>query len=181
MLNSRRASGIELITAHMLKELPYEGFLNLMYILNAILRMDYWPTSLKRTQIIMIPKPGKHPTDVSSYRPISLLPIISKVLEKLILKRINKDMNPQDWIPYHQFGFRQVHSTVQQCHRITDTINKALEDQQYCTAVFLDVSQAFDKVWHAGLLFKIKNNPALRILQPLEIVPTRHTLRNKIQ
>ena len=65
-------------------------------------------------------------------------------------------MNPQDWIPHHQFGFRQAHSTVQQCHRTTDTINKALEDQKYCTAVFLDVSQAFDKVWHPGLLFKIK-------------------------
>ena len=46
--------------------------------------------------------------------------------------------------------------TVQQCHRITDTINKALEDQQYCTAVFLDVSQAFDKVWQPGLVLKIK-------------------------
>jgi len=89
----------------MLKELSHEGFLNLTYIFNTILRLDYWPTSLKRAQIIMLPKPGKTPTDVSSYRPISLLPIISKVLKKLILKRINKDMNPQDWIPHHQFGF----------------------------------------------------------------------------
>jgi len=115
----------------MLKELPHEGFLLLMYIFNTILRLDYWPTSLKRAQVIMIPKPEKNPTDVSSYRPISLLPIISKVLEKLILKRINKGKNPHYWIPHHQFGFRQAHSTVQQCHRITDTINKALEDQQY--------------------------------------------------
>jgi hypothetical protein len=120
----------------------------------------------------MVPKPGKTPTDVSSYRPISLLPIISKVLEKLILKRINKDKNPHDWIPHHQSGFRQAHCTVQQCHRITDTINKALEDQQYCTAVFLDVIQAFDKVWHPGLLLKIKN-PAPRLLKSPEIIPTR--------
>ena len=65
-------------------------------------------------------------------------------------------MNPQDWIPNHQFGFRQAHSTVQQCHRIEDVINKTMEIQQYCTATFLDVRQAFDKVWHPGLLFKIK-------------------------
>jgi len=95
----------------------------------------------------MIPKPGNNPTDVLSYRPITLLPIISKVLQELILKRINTDKNPQDWTPHHQFVFRQAHSTVQQRHHITDTINKALEDQQYCSAVFLDVSQAFDKVW----------------------------------
>jgi len=71
-------------------------------------------------------------------------------------KKIYKDLNLQDWIPYHQFGFRKAHSTVQQCHRITDVINKAMENQQYCTVAFLDVRQAFDKVWHPGLLFKIK-------------------------
>jgi len=94
--------------------------------------------------------------DISSYRSISLLPTISKLLEMLILKKINKDLNPQHWIQNQQFGFRQAHSTMQQCHHITDFINKAMENQQYCTASFLDVSQAFDKVWHPGLLFKIK-------------------------
>jgi hypothetical protein len=73
----------------------------------------------------MTPKPRKNPMDVSSYRPNSLLPTISKVLEKLILKIINKDVNPQDWTPNYQFGFRQAHSTLQQCHRVTDIINKA--------------------------------------------------------
>jgi hypothetical protein len=78
------------------------------------------------------------------------------VPEKPVLKKINKDLNPYDWIPNHQFGFRQAHSTLQQCHRITDVINKAMENRQYYTAVFLDVSQAFDKVWHPGLLLKIE-------------------------
>jgi hypothetical protein len=65
-------------------------------------------------------------------------------------------LNPQDWLQNRQFGFGQAHSTVQQCHRITDVINKAMENQHYCTVTFLDASQAFDKVWHPGLLFKIK-------------------------
>jgi hypothetical protein len=103
----------------------------------------------------MIHKPGKNPMDVSSCRPISLLLTILKVLEKLILEKINKDLNLQDWVPNHQFGFRQAHSTVQQCHRMKD-INKAMANQQYCTAAFLDVRQAFNKVRHPGLLFKIK-------------------------
>ena len=127
----------------------------------------------------MLPKPGKNPIDVTSYRPISLLPTISKVLEKLILKRINKGSNPQDWIPDHQFGFRQSHSTIQQCHRVADTINKALENHQFCTASFLGFSQAFDKVWHPGLLFKIKKkNPTHKILQPTEIIFTGASLPN---
>jgi len=101
----------------------------------------------------MIPKPGKNPT---SYRPISLLPVVSKILEKLLLKRIYKDTHNQAWIPLHQFGFRKAHSTTQKCHRLTDIISKAFDDQLYCWTVFLDVSQAFDKVWHQGLLLKIK-------------------------
>jgi len=97
----------------MLKELPKEELLNLIHIFNITLRLEYWPKSLKITRIkMMIPKPGKNPTVISSYRPISLLPTISKLPEKLILKKINKDLNPQDWIPDHQFGFRQAHSTV---------------------------------------------------------------------
>jgi hypothetical protein len=81
---------------------------------------------------------------------------VSKVFEKLVLRRINKDLRTDEWIPHHQFGFRQGHSTIEQVHRITNVINKALEDRNYCTAVFLDVSQTFDRVWHSGLLYKIK-------------------------
>jgi hypothetical protein len=156
MLNQEKAPGLDLITARILKELPKEGLVTLLYIFNAMLRLEYWPKSLKIAQTIIISNPKKIPMDISSYGPISLLPIISNVLENLIFKNINKDLNPQDWIPNHQSGFRQAHSTVQQCHRIKDIINKAMENQQHCAAAFLDVSQAFDKAWHPGLLFKIK-------------------------
>ena len=52
---------------------------------------------------------------------------------------MNQDLNPQDLIPKHQSGFRQAHSTVQQCHPITDIINRAMENQQFFTAAYLDV------------------------------------------
>jgi hypothetical protein len=152
----------------MLQEMLHEGYQTLLYIFNAIHRLQYWPAPLKQAKIIMIQKPGKNPTDVASYRPVSLLPILSKILEKLLLKRIYRDTNLQEWIPSQQFGFRKADSTIQQCHRITDIINKASEEHKYCSAVFLDVSQAFDKVWHQGLLYKIKQAlPAgyLNILQ----------------
>ena len=58
-------------------------------------------------------------------------------------------------VPDHQFGFRQKHSTIQQVHRITNLIRSAFETKQYCSALFIDISQAFDKVWHEGLVFKI--------------------------
>jgi hypothetical protein len=117
MLNHKKAPGFNLITARMLKELPKEGLVNLMYIFSAILRLKYWPKSLKIKQKIMIPKPGKNPTDVSSYCPISLLPTISKVLQKPTLKKINKDLNPQAWIPNHQSGLTgPLHSATMPPH-----------------------------------------------------------------
>ena len=143
---------MDLIIPKMLKELPHRH--SSIHLFNAILRHPNWPHKLKFAEIILIPKPGKDPKEVKSYRPISLLPIIAKLLEKLVLCRIDPDFTTSNWIPHHQFGFRRAHSTIQ-CHRITHTILKALNNKEYCTWVFLDVSQAFDRVWHPGLLYRI--------------------------
>jgi hypothetical protein len=51
-----------------------------------------------------------------------------------------------------------MHSTVQQCHRVVDVISSCFERKRYCSAVFLDVAQAFERVRHAGLLWKLKTN-----------------------
>ena len=101
-------------------------------------------------------KPGKEPEELTSYRPISLLPVLSKVLEKLLVKRIKPVMERNKTIPELQFGFRERHSTIEQVHRVVREINNALEKKKYCSAVFLDIAMAFDKVWHPGLLYKIK-------------------------
>jgi len=80
--------GSDLVTVYMIQEMQPEGLQTLLYIFNTIPRLEYWPVLLKHAKIIMIPKLGKNPTDVASYRPISLLSVISKILEKLLLKRI---------------------------------------------------------------------------------------------
>lgn len=103
----------------------------------------------------MIPKLGKPPNDIKSYRPISLLPLISKLFEIIIQTRIQVYVERFKVIPNHQFGFRKSHATIDQIHRITDVIEKAFEKKEICSAVFLDVAQAFDKVWHEGLIFKL--------------------------
>jgi hypothetical protein len=57
----------------------------------------------------------------------------------------------------HQFGFRQNHSKIDQVHRITDIIGKTLESKGVCSTVFLDIAQTFDRVWHRGLLHKLRS------------------------
>jgi hypothetical protein len=102
-------------------------------------------------------KPGKPANEASSYRPISLLSITSKIFAKLLLNRVRNDTDILDNVPDNQFGFREHHSTIQQIHRIVNKIAASLEEKQYCTAASLDIAQAFDKVWHTGLLYKLKN------------------------
>lgn len=155
-LKLRKAPGPDLITPLILKNLPHKAICFLTYIYNAILRTTHFPTPWKNSSVIMIHKPNKPPTSPSSYRPISLLPIMSKVFEKLLYKRIIPFIDSSNSIPTHQFGFRSHHSTTQQCFRVVDKISEALERKFYCTGVFLDVAQAFDRVWHPGLVYKLK-------------------------
>ena len=77
-------------------------------------------------------------------------------MEKLFLKRLKPIILSRRLIPDHQFGFREKHSTIEQVHRVYNNIRDALEQKKFCTAVFLDITQAFDKVWHNGLLYKLK-------------------------
>ncbi len=155
-INQHKAPGHDLITGKMLRELPDKCIKLITYIFNAITRLGHFPHKWKISQIIMIPKPGKEETQASSYRPISLLPTISKLFEKMLLKKLQPILENRNLLPDHQFGFREQHSTIEQVHRIVNEIKNALDGRKYCSAVFLDVAQAFDKVWHDGLISKIK-------------------------
>lgn len=88
----------------------------------------------------MIAKPGKPTEDTRSYRSISLLPITSKVFEKLLLLRLLPAIEERQLIPIHQFGFRQKHSTTEQVHRLVAKIHQEMEAKKYCSAAFLDPS-----------------------------------------
>jgi hypothetical protein len=70
----------------MTKELPKKGLVVLTYIFNATLRISYWPKQQKTAEIILIPKPGKDPKELTQYRSIYLLFTVNKIFEKLLLK-----------------------------------------------------------------------------------------------
>jgi hypothetical protein len=87
-LNPKKSPGYDLITSKILQELPPIGIKYLTQLFSAILLHTYFPAQWKVAQIILILKPGKPPNALPSYRPISLLPLVSKVFEKLLLKRL---------------------------------------------------------------------------------------------
>lgn len=167
-INPKKAPGFDLITGEILKHLPEKAIRKLTHLINASFRLKYVPQIWKIAEVTMVAKPGKPPNDVSSYRPISLLPVISKLFEKILLKRLKLIIEEKELTPVHQFGFRESHSTVDQVHRITNIIEKALEEKKVCSAVFLDVAQAFDRVWHEGLFYKLRKLLPVQFSQLLE-------------
>lgn len=152
----RKSPGHDLITNKVIKNLPAKTIIHLTHIYNATLRLSYFPTTWKSSAIVTILKPGKPPKNPSSYRPMSLLPVLGKILEKILLKRLSAIINESKNLPNFQFGVRANHSTIHQLHRVADTISTALETKKYCAGVFLNVAKAFNTVWHEGLLFKLK-------------------------
>jgi len=156
-LNPYKAPGYDLIDGTVLKNLPRKARVLLKSICNSVLLLCYFPVQWKYVQIIMIAKPGKPPTEASSYRPISLLPIMPKVFERLLFHRLDETIHIDSLLPINQFGgFRNSHSSIRQCHRVVDKIKESFEGKKMCTSVFLDIQQAFDKVWHRELLYKLK-------------------------
>lgn len=172
--------GYDKINGKIIKELPLKATRYLTIIINAVFRIGYFPKQWKTALVILIPKPGKSPDVVTSYRPISLLPIISKICEKLILKRMNLIITSKKLIPNHQFGFRDQHATIEQVNRLTNKIKEAFENKQYCAGVFLDIAQAFDKVWHQGLLIKLRNMFSNNLYKLLKSYLTDRTFQVKI-
>ncbi len=157
-LKLRKSPGHDQLMPIMLRELSKEGLVYLTSLFNTALRLKYVPQTWKLAKMIVILKLGKPPENPSSYRPISLLSIIAKVFEKVILLRLQTVINQNKIIPDTQFGFRSKHSTIEQIHRVIHVILQALENKEFAPAVFLDISAAFDKVWHEGLIHKIKDH-----------------------
>jgi hypothetical protein len=100
-------------------EEPGASFIRVTKIVTykSILLLCHFPIQWKLAQIAMISKREKPPTEVTSCRPISLLPIMATVSERLLLSRTAEAVPLNKLIPPHQFGFRENHSTAQQCHR----------------------------------------------------------------
>lgn len=130
----RKTTGFDLITAEIAFKLLKKILLLLIYIYNSMLRFTYFPILWKFTIIIMIPKPNKSPDSSETYRPISLLPLLSKILKK---KRVLPVFEAN--LANSQLRFRHNYSTIHHVHRLVGQIPYSLENKLIRTGAFLDV------------------------------------------
>jgi len=98
MLNPKKTPGYDLITKQVLQKLPEKGIRFITQLCNALLRQGFFPPQWKVVQIIMIQKPGKPAELAESCRPISLLPVLSKLFEKFLLSRLLEIIERQNII-----------------------------------------------------------------------------------
>ena len=155
-LNPNKASGSDGISGQMLLLCDNSVVLPLQVIYQNILLSSIYPDMWKLANVIPIFKKGDKQL-IKNYRPISLLPICGKIFEKIIFNNVYNYLNTNNHITKNQSGFRPGDSTTNQLLYLVNEIHKAFDDPKSLESrvVFLDISKAFDKVWHDGLLFKL--------------------------
>ena len=149
------APGFDGITYRHIKESPYTLLHLLALIYTFILRTGFIPPEWKTSKTLMFLKPDKPLSHVSSYRPIQLTSTLSKILEKILVKRLHLHLQTHNLLPLHQAGFRPSFSLNDQLLRLTTGITNQFNTAKPSCLLLFDLEKAFDKVWHVGLLYKL--------------------------
>ena len=154
-LKSKPSFGHDGLSSIMLKEIANYISPILTCIINQSLCTGIFPESLKIAKIIPIfKKENPHITD--NYRPVSLLPILSKIFEKVVFIQVYEYFTENDLLYKSQYGFRKLHSTELAALEFADKIVSNLEKGKLPLAIFLDLSKAFDTIDHTILLEKLR-------------------------
>ena len=149
------AVGNDLISGKLLKR--YLDILtpSITHICNLAISTGIFPRAFKIALVKPIHKGGK-PDCVNNYRPISILPALSKILERLMNQRLTTFLEDNNLLSPNQFGFRHRRSTSDAVHELVHSIATTLDNKGKCVTMFLDLAKAFDSVSIPHLLIKLE-------------------------
>ncbi len=154
-LDISKATGPDGISNRLLRESAVSIAQPLSHLFNYSLSTGYFPEQWKIANVIPVFKKDD-PMLCNNYRPISLLCCISKVFEKILFNHIYSFLKRNKLLNRNQSGFTPGDGTINQLINICNKIHCQLDNGDEVLAVFLDLSKAFDKVWHQGLIYKLE-------------------------
>ena len=153
LMPSNKAPGYDRIPLFVIKDcLPYI-LSTLTRLINSSLACSEFPRAWKKSVIVLHLKDGNHEVP-NNNRPM-LIPVLSKVAEKIALIQFNYVLTKQDKLTQHQSGNRKNHSTETLSLLVTDHIFRAIDQQQLTAMVLIDLSTAFDRICYSTLLLKL--------------------------
>ena len=156
-LDSSKSSGPDGIPVVVLKECAPELAPVFTKVFNRCLLQGEFPKCWKSASVVPVPKKCNDSSHPSNYRPISLLPVIGKVFEAVINFHLVQHLEQGGLLTDKQFGFRKSRSTGDLLAYVTEYVSRILDAQGEVRSVALDISKAFDKVWHRGLIHKLSS------------------------
>jgi hypothetical protein len=152
---SKKSTGHDNKSTHFLKQIDKHIATPISILINNSIQSGTIHDTLKLAKVIPIYK-AKAKDTFSNYRPISLLPSISKILERVVHKRLYYFLDQQDIFYDNQYGFRKKHSTIDAVTKFITDIAQSFENKQSTLAVYLDLSKAFDTIDHTILHKKLE-------------------------
>ena len=153
-INTKKSSAINDLSSQILKDAFSVLVPKLTFLFNLSISNNDVPQAWKLAKVIPLPKDGD-PEDVNNLRPISLLPLPGKLLEKVIHTQLMEYLTANSIIDKNQGGFRKGFSTMSTIAKVTDNIYAAMNNSKLTLAVFIDFKKAFDTLNHAILLKKL--------------------------